>query len=763
MHMSYRTIQCEHWLEIDVARNIRRIPPNEDVSMPNWKLRVIALFAALSATGTLAAQERPGIEPDRAAMYQHLKAAREIAGADLYAHYVHRCIVDQTYRRTISRGVQAHGTIPATRVFDDLYFVGENAVSAWVLDSGDGLILFDALNSAEDIQNIVEPGLRSLGLDPARLRYLVITHAHGDHFGGARYLREKYGVRIMASATDWREMQRLASGAAQTPANWAALVPEHDLDITDRQVFKLGRATLTFYITPGHTPGTVSTVFEATDGRIRHTVGFFGGLGTPESREAKLQLIDSLESFKEVVRQRNLDVLIANHPTQDQSIPKLEELRLRRSGDPNPYVLGKNRYLRYLSIQQECTRFAMAQQGQTSPSAKTSLDVYFGDGGTSAFYRWDAPLDKPGKMLRQEPVGEGFYDANASRAVRILYSSTDGRFDRAVVEASGLLYLPKGTPPAGGWPLVVWGHGTFGIADVCAPSWKRPTPRDGSYTDVWLQRGFAVVAPDYQGLGTRGVHPYTQSKPEGYSVLDAARAALAAYPDQIANRIILTGQSQGSGAVLSATVLAPDYAPELRLLGTIATALVQRADDHVDTVGDVLGDDSVRYLVMRLLGGGFRPGSPAPDELLTSKGALMREAARTSCSRDLIPVAREHGITANNAFTVKADRLARLPQSLAIEKVKLSVPLFVGTGLADSVIPPSGQYDSVVALCGLGDHVQWKTYDGVNHSATSNRAIEDAVGFARAVLAGQAPPSNCGNLVKPGALQAPDRSIPFSD
>src|SRR5690349_2598518 len=82
--------------------------------------------------------------------------------------------------------------------------------------------------------------------------------------------------------------------------------------------------------------------------------------------------------------------------------------------------------------------------------AKTSLDVYFGDGGTSAFYRWDGTLDAPGKMLRQEPVGDGFYDAHASVAQRILYSSTDGRFDRGVIEASGLLYLPKGTPPPGG-------------------------------------------------------------------------------------------------------------------------------------------------------------------------------------------------------------------------------------------------------------------------------------------------------------------------
>lgn len=79
-----------------------------------------------------------------------------------------------------------------------------------------------------------------------------------------------------------------------------------------------------------------------------------------------MQLIASAESFKSVVRERNIDVLVANHQTQDQSIPKLEELRLRQPGDPNPYVLGSDAYIRYLSVQQECTRFAMAQQGQGS-------------------------------------------------------------------------------------------------------------------------------------------------------------------------------------------------------------------------------------------------------------------------------------------------------------------------------------------------------------------------------------------------------------
>ena len=329
-----------------------------------WRTAILAL-PLLSTSAPAIAQERPGVEPDRAKMYEHLTKARQIAGWDLYAHYVHRCIIDQTYRRTLSRGVQAHGEIPATRVFDNLYFVGENAVSAWVLDTGDGLVLFDALYSTEDFKKIVEPGLKRFGLDPAKIRYLVITHAHGDHYGAARYLKDTYGTRTLASVEDWQEMARQAKGdVSGLPPDWAKMVPDHDMDIRDGQTMKVGSSELTFFLTPGHTPGTVSTVFKVRDGKQSHVVGFFGGLGTPQTAEDKLTLIASAERFKPIVRRYGIDVLIANHPTQDQSIPKLEELRLRRPGDPNPYVIGSERYIRYLSVQQECTRFAMAQQGQ---------------------------------------------------------------------------------------------------------------------------------------------------------------------------------------------------------------------------------------------------------------------------------------------------------------------------------------------------------------------------------------------------------------
>ena len=120
--------------------------------------------------------------PDRDAMYRHLKMARRIAGLDLCPHFAHRCLVDQTYRRTISRSIQADGAVEALQVFDNLYFVGQNAVSAWALRTNLGIIIFDALNDADDAKTYIANGLVKLGLNPADIKYVVITDAHGNHF-----------------------------------------------------------------------------------------------------------------------------------------------------------------------------------------------------------------------------------------------------------------------------------------------------------------------------------------------------------------------------------------------------------------------------------------------------------------------------------------------------------------------------------------------------------------------------------------------------
>src|SRR6185437_3883677 len=174
-----------------------------------------------------------------------------------------------------------------------------------------------------------------------------------------------------------------------------------------------------------------------------------------------------------------------------------------------------------------------------------------GDQELSPFYRWPGQLPtEHGSLLREEPFPAQPEIADAGSALRILYTSTDVRWKSGIIPVSGTLHLPKGRPPQGGWPLLAWEHGTLGVADRCAPSWAGHRPRDAAYINEWLKHGFAVVSSDYQGLGGPGPHPYTIWEAEGRSVLDGIRAVTSAHRGEIANVVIVSGQSQGSGAAL---------------------------------------------------------------------------------------------------------------------------------------------------------------------------------------------------------------------
>lgn len=333
--------------------------------MKFWSIG-ICLSAALLAAPAFAQSQLPAATsspPDVEGMYQHLKRARAAAGADLFMHYNWRCIVDGVYP-AMSNAIQRSGiAFEPLKVFDQLYFLGQRGASAWALDTSDGIVMFDALNNEEDAQKTIVSGLVKLGLDPKRIKYVVITHGHGDHFGGANYLKTTFGARIISSERDWAVMQALKTSTTG-PARWAALVPEKDIVVGDGQTMNVGDTALTFYVTPGHTPGTVSTIFKVTDGGTTHTVGFFGGLGTPRSTADKKTLMASYDRWTPVAASAGVDVLIANHEEQEQSMARMEELKLRRAGDPNPYVIGGDTYRRYFEVQKECTRYRMARAGE---------------------------------------------------------------------------------------------------------------------------------------------------------------------------------------------------------------------------------------------------------------------------------------------------------------------------------------------------------------------------------------------------------------
>ena len=388
-----------------------------------------------------------------------------------------------------------------------------------------------------------------------------------------------------------------------------------------------------------------------------------------------------------------------------------------------------------------------------------------GDQVLSPFYSWTQTLPaKPGEMLREEPMLAQAEIASAGLAQRILYTSTDVRWHAGIVPVSGTLYLPKGEPPAGGWPLVAWAHGTLGVSDRCAPSWTGHKVRDATYIEKWLENGFAVVATDYQGLGGPGPHPYLIWQAEGRSVLDAVRAAFAAHAGKLARQVFITGQSQGSGAALGATVLAPSYAPDLPLLATVATGLVSTFPNGPYRPPQPTAIGSPIYTSLMMLGGSIPDGAPSADDLATDKGRALLKVAREACTAEMRNLARQEEITTDNAY---AEPLTKIEASLTpvtdMPAVRLPVPVLLGTGLADSTLVPTRQYAVVSAFCAAGSEVVWKTYPGASHNGGLNASFSDALSFFRDRLDGRKPQSNCGSIAEPGVPGAPAPGIPFND
>ena len=218
----------------------------------------------------------------------------------------------------------------------------------------------------------------------------------------------------------------------------------------------------------------------------------------------------------------------------------------------------------------------------------------------------------------------------------------------------------------------------------CAPSWTGHKPRDATYIERWIENGFAVVATDYQGLGGPGPHPYLIWQAEGRSVLDGVREALAAYPGESWQAVFITGQSQGSGAAIGATVIAPNYAPDVPLLATVATGLVSTFPDGPYKPPQPTAIGSPIYVSLMLLGGSLPDNAPSADDLVTDKGKLLFKAARESCTPEMRDLARQEGITADNVYVDPIAKIeARLTPVTNMSAVRLPVPVLLGTGLSD--------------------------------------------------------------------------------
>jgi len=228
---------------------------------------------------------------------------------------------------------------PPFKVFDNLWYVGIQTSSNFLLTTSAGLVLFDA--TWDETADYVVDNIRTAGFNPRDVRYLIITHAHIDHFAGTGKIRQATGARVGMSLEDWKQVEQLQSAPGQGRQNPGPRIAR-DLVIEDGQTIMLGDTALKFYVTPGHTPGATSTEFQVRDGGRTYRALSPGGLGIPDAQWSAAYL----KSTQRLKALGPWDVMLPNH--SDMMVPRkireLEpDLKTRRAGDPHPFVPGPAR------------------------------------------------------------------------------------------------------------------------------------------------------------------------------------------------------------------------------------------------------------------------------------------------------------------------------------------------------------------------------------------------------------------------------------
>jgi metallo-beta-lactamase class B len=295
----------------------------------------------------------------------HLVAARNAAGFDFTGTLARLCVAPAAVPKTL-RDV-APGPAPArdtwfiepAKVFDNLYFVGSKIHSSWALTSSEGIILIDTLwtyNSEEEIVG----GLKKLGFDPAKVKYVIISHAHPDHVGGAKLMQDRFGSRIVMGGPDWDSIEKSVNG-------YPAGKPKRDIVADDGQKITLGDTAVTLIATPGHTPGTLSMIFTVKDNGKPLTVAYSGGTAFNfPSTTANFDTYIKSQN-KMAAAAANATVLMSNHSEFDSATTKIRMLASRKPGEPHPFEIGKDAVARYFTVTGECAqaaRLKLTQQPQ---------------------------------------------------------------------------------------------------------------------------------------------------------------------------------------------------------------------------------------------------------------------------------------------------------------------------------------------------------------------------------------------------------------
>jgi len=325
------------------------------------------------------AQQATGTRDYEAEIRAAVQGAKDASGFEFLGTLVRTCLLPQSGGENTTDVVPGYVTNPSSaparetwyaepaRVFDNLYFVGGKVHSSWALTTSDGIILIDTIFPYNSEQLIVG-GLQKLGLDPRDIKYVLISHAHADHIGGAEMLQTRYKARVVMGAPDWETV-------ATYPNRFKTMAPKKDIVATDGMTITLGGTAVTIWHTPGHTPGTLSYTFTVMDRGRPVSVAYSGGTAfnfvnnTPDPGIRNFQTyIDSQRKMAEKAAAARATVLLANHSEFDNAVSKNRMLAGRGNG-PHPYEIGADWVQRYFQVMQGCARAAQLRLEQQRAAA----------------------------------------------------------------------------------------------------------------------------------------------------------------------------------------------------------------------------------------------------------------------------------------------------------------------------------------------------------------------------------------------------------
>lgn len=361
-----------------------------------------------------------------------------------------------------------------------------------------------------------------------------------------------------------------------------------------------------------------------------------------------------------------------------------------------------------------------------------------------AFYQaTDSEIAGPvGSLIRKEPrVGA----AAGATAYKMLYRST--KPDGTPIAVSGIVIVPAGEPPAGGWPIVAWAHPTTGVVPHCAPSLALFVFQQMAGSRHLLENGYAIAATDYPGLGTPGPHPYLVGDSEARAVIDSVRAARSFPGLENSARFAVWGHSQGGQAALFTGMIAKSYAPELQLVGVAAAA---PATDLSALMTDDLNTAGGRNLTAMTMWSWTRVFNAPISEVVEPTAMPTVDALANQCIEgafDLYVREKMSAPLATTFLSVKNPATVEPWKSLLVQNtagnLPADIPVFLSQGLSDGLVRPAVTETYKERLCKAGSKVRMLLMPGVSHGFIGYDSADAAADWMADRFRGNAPPSDC--------------------